>query len=152
MLSHHHNIYWICYVTCSKQGKYVPGPPTMDQLPPMCHQKRRTNKQHSRCHPNSHTMVRHLRIWNWGLHWQRPRIVIENPSRMVQWNHTQYIRITSIKNMNQHYYTTTGTRFTHLGTHGHLPCTCLDTQGILWPGKCIISQRCSPLDSLDPRQ
>ena len=40
----------------------LPGPPTLDQIYPLCHHQSHTNQQHSLCHSNSHTMSRRLQM------------------------------------------------------------------------------------------
>ena len=58
-------------------------------------------------------------------------MAIDNPSRMAQENHTKPIIIPSIGNINIHDYPKTGESFTHIGIHGELQRTRLDSQGIL---------------------
>ena len=108
-----------------------PGTTTMNQISPTCHHRRSTRRQHSLRHPNSHTIVRHLRICNWRIQIQLLSMAMDNPARMARETHTKPIIISSIGNINLHDYLTTGSSFTHLGIHGQLQRNLVDAQGIL---------------------
>ena len=105
--------------------------PSMDKIPPVGHNIRVSNKQHSFYHTNSVTMVQYMQVRHQGIQLQTLYVALEHPNAVPKCLHTQPTGIFGVNNIHLPHHPTISTGDAHTGLYRQLKCSGFNAQGII---------------------